>query len=90
MGLTPLLKPLASKVIGLDGYELAAFQSSSYEMLGLAGTTKMPTSGKWWDSESKDMHLHLYQDFVIHMIDAATDAKETTMLDTVCLDTNIF
>ena len=65
---------------------IAAFKSSHFDMLGLAGTEKMPSSGKWWDSESKDMHLHLYQDFVIHIIDAATDEKETTMLNVVCLD----
>ena len=63
-----------------------AFETTCYDMLGLAGTTRLPASGKWWDSNANDMHLCLYQDFVIHVMKSVTDSDDTTFLDVDIVD----
>lgn len=65
---------------------IEALTDSDYDMLGIAGTSKMPPSGRWWDSRGKDAHLCLYQDFVISMLRSVTEPKEEGLLDVQCID----
>lgn len=50
-------------------------RSADYAMLGLAGTKKLPGSAIWGESDPDDMRFCLYQDFVLQVLEAVTDAS---------------
>ena len=71
---------------------IRGLEDSHYQMLGVAGTSKMPKNGIWWDSSVEDKHLCLYQDWTLHVLRSVTDGQgiqETFMqliIPVQCLD----
>lgn len=61
-------------------------ETSGYQMLGVAGTEKMPGNGIWWDSPAQNKHLCLYQDWTLYMLRSVTDTPELPVIPVECLD----
>lgn len=62
-------------------------QKTDYAMLGLAGTKRLPESGRWWDSKPEDMHFCLYQDFTLQMFSAVTNrCADARCQEMECID----
>lgn len=64
-------------------------EGSCYQMLGVAGTGKIPKNGVWWDSRVEDKHLCLYQDWTLHMLQSVTDdtgSSDFSVIPVQCLD----
>jgi tetratricopeptide (TPR) repeat protein len=61
-------------------------QTDQYQMLGIAGTAKMPEHGVWWDSSANEKHLCLYQDMILYILRSITDEKVQDNIPVQCLD----
>ncbi len=61
-------------------------QKGEYHMLGVAGAGKMPPDGVWWNCNTLDKHLCLYQDTILSMLPSVTESSDKKFVPTVCLD----
>ena len=64
---------------------LAKFNNTHYEIIGVAGTTNMPESGRWWDDRSKMMgiveHTNSLRTWVSEYCKPFGGVKEVCLID---------
>ena len=55
-------------------------------LIGIAGTRKLNSVAKWWQSAPEDLRMSLYQDAVLNILSSASVYKQGDMEDAEALD----
>ena len=65
---------------------LEAMKADDYDLLGLAGCDKVPADGRWGYSPQEEIHMCLYQDMVLYIMNSVTEKPEVRTLETAIED----
>ncbi len=65
---------------------LDAMEKDDYDLLGLAGCDKVPADGRWGYSPQEEIHMCLYQDMVLYIMNSVTEKPEVRTLETAIED----
>ena len=65
---------------------IEAMEEDDYDLLGLAGCDKTPADGRWGYSPQLEIHMCLYQDMVLYIMNSVTERKEVRTIETAIED----
>ena len=65
---------------------IETMKAEDYDLLGLAGCDNIPADGRWGYSPQSEIHMCLYQDMVLYIMNSVTEQPETKTLETAIED----
>ena len=65
---------------------IEVMEEDDYDLLGLAGCDNVPSDGRWGYSPQEEIHMCLYQDMVLYIMNSVTEKPEVRTIETAIED----